>query len=394
MTSSRHPRESQNRPSSPLQAVEPTLVIQLPSRRGPVIAVSLLATLCVGIVIAVLSGDEAPATGAHLGIVAINESGKAATQPPPASSPAAPGTANPAPGGEGTAEELPAARVAALPAGQRARPNSGLNARSANGSTALASPGPRDQTAAGAESGAGEAAVDTDEQAAAETAVARTRTRAETSPDSQAARSTAAAAREAVDRPSGEDTARQPDPPLPARVDIRSTPAGATVRIDGRIKGETPLAGLQMDAGKAHAIELSRTGYETWRGRVQPVSGQVTAVAASLEPVAQPAETAAPARAASPSSQRDVLVPRSMVGSADRGKGLFARCQACHGSTAPGLSPQHYTQKQWIRYLASTRHGRHDPLGARFDQAQLADVKAYLLANAADVDRAMVPGVR
>jgi hypothetical protein len=92
--------------------------------------------------------------------------------------------------------------------------------------------------------------------------------------------------------------------------------------------------------------------------------------------------------------QRDVHVPANVVGKAFRGRSLIERCRSCHGSSAPALDPRVYTQSQWSRFLALRRHSRHAELRPLFSASQLADVKAYLLENAADVDRGMAAGVR
>ncbi|MBN2537696.1 PEGA domain-containing protein [candidate division WOR-3 bacterium] len=48
-------------------------------------------------------------------------------------------------------------------------------------------------------------------------------------------------------------------------VSIRSTPAGAAVRVDGRSRGTTPLEIADLAPGQ-HAIELSRAGYRSYDG--------------------------------------------------------------------------------------------------------------------------------
>jgi len=63
-------------------------------------------------------------------------------------------------------------------------------------------------------------------------------------------------------------------------------------------------------------------------------------------------------------------------------------------SSAKSLSPRVYTQAQWSRFLALRRHSRHAELRPLFSVNELADVKAYLLENAADVARGMAAGVR
>jgi hypothetical protein len=92
--------------------------------------------------------------------------------------------------------------------------------------------------------------------------------------------------------------------------------------------------------------------------------------------------------------ERDIAVPTDMVGNAGRGRALIGRCRSCHGSSAPALDPRAHTQAQWTRFLAFRRHSRHAELRPLFSVSELADVKAFLLENAADVERGMAAGVR
>ena len=58
------------------------------------------------------------------------------------------------------------------------------------------------------------------------------------------------------------------------------------------------------------------------------------------------------------------------------------------------IAPRSQTQGWWTRFLASRRHARHAELRSTFTVSELADVKAYLLENAADVDHGVAAGVR
>jgi serine/threonine-protein kinase len=77
--------------------------------------------------------------------------------------------------------------------------------------------------------------------------------------------------------------------PTPARgsADIVSTPAGASVRVDGRAAGRTPLAGFSLAPG-TRRVELQLEGHEPWSGTVDVVAGQTGRVEVRLRPLAAP----------------------------------------------------------------------------------------------------------
>lgn len=62
---------------------------------------------------------------------------------------------------------------------------------------------------------------------------------------------------------------------------IESRPVAATVFIDGRVAGITPLMLERLSPG-AHAVRLERTGYHPWTTTVNVVAGELTRLAASL----------------------------------------------------------------------------------------------------------------
>jgi hypothetical protein len=66
----------------------------------------------------------------------------------------------------------------------------------------------------------------------------------------------------------------------PLTVDSR--PAGASVFVDGKPVGTTPLQLLSLDAGE-HAIRLELAGYRRWTSSVRVVAGDQNRVTASLE---------------------------------------------------------------------------------------------------------------
>ena len=52
--------------------------------------------------------------------------------------------------------------------------------------------------------------------------------------------------------------------PLTWKLPVRSRPAGAEVRLDGFLKGKTPLEELEVPGQEAHVLELRHPGYRTW----------------------------------------------------------------------------------------------------------------------------------
>jgi PEGA domain len=63
---------------------------------------------------------------------------------------------------------------------------------------------------------------------------------------------------------------------------VDSRPAGASVFVDGRLAGRTPLTMARISAGE-HAVRLERDGYRTWSSITQISDGERTRVAASLD---------------------------------------------------------------------------------------------------------------
>jgi serine/threonine protein kinase len=63
---------------------------------------------------------------------------------------------------------------------------------------------------------------------------------------------------------------------------VDSRPMGATVFIDGKIAGTTPLTIESVIAGE-HAIALTREGYQRWTAPLRIVAGERNRVTASLE---------------------------------------------------------------------------------------------------------------
>jgi eukaryotic-like serine/threonine-protein kinase len=63
---------------------------------------------------------------------------------------------------------------------------------------------------------------------------------------------------------------------------IESLPAGASVFLNGRRSGQTPLVLSDLRAG-SYALRLERTGYQRWSASVRVVAGRQERVTASLE---------------------------------------------------------------------------------------------------------------
>jgi len=61
----------------------------------------------------------------------------------------------------------------------------------------------------------------------------------------------------------------------------KGEPLWATVKIDGRVSGETPLA-LDLPAGR-HMVRLERAGLKTWEREVTIRAGQAGTLKAELE---------------------------------------------------------------------------------------------------------------
>jgi PEGA domain-containing protein len=94
-----------------------------------------------------------------------------------------------------------------------------------------------------------------------------------------------------VELPRPSATSRVPVPPpspsaLAGRytgsLGIASLPPGATVYIDGKAVGTTPLRVPAIDAG-SHVVRLERDGYGRWTSAIRIVAGEQMRVTASLE---------------------------------------------------------------------------------------------------------------
>ena len=79
----------------------------------------------------------------------------------------------------------------------------------------------------------------------------------------------------------------RPAAPASGTADVLSTPPGASVRVDGRPAGVTPLSALKLKPGK-HRIEVALEGHETWAGTVDVAPGESGRVEVRLSALPAP----------------------------------------------------------------------------------------------------------
>jgi hypothetical protein len=98
----------------------------------------------------------------------------------------------------------------------------------------------------------------------------------------------ARAARPAAAPPGGARSTPAPSPAAssPSRfrgpLAIESRPPGASVFLNGKLIGKTPLMLSDVTAG-SHAIRLELEGYRRWTSAIRVVAGEKNRVTASLE---------------------------------------------------------------------------------------------------------------
>jgi TonB family protein len=68
-------------------------------------------------------------------------------------------------------------------------------------------------------------------------------------------------------------------------ADVVSTPSGASVSVDGRKVGRTPLTGLALRAGRRR-VEVALEGRQTWSNTIDVTAGRKLRVEAALRPLA------------------------------------------------------------------------------------------------------------
>lgn len=101
-------------------------------------------------------------------------------------------------------------------------------------------------------------------------------------PPASPAPTTPAPAAPTTPPPTAPTPAPEPPPPAPARLSLSTEPAGATVLLDGRNLGRTPLAGIEVDGEGSFTLEVALDGFLSQTVDVELVSGET----ASLDPIA------------------------------------------------------------------------------------------------------------
>jgi hypothetical protein len=92
--------------------------------------------------------------------------------------------------------------------------------------------------------------------------------------------------------PTAEPT-KEPGPQV-GWVTITSTPSGASVSMDGKPIGITPLSGIEIGAGIAHSVRITLGGYEPYEKEIRVSAGEQSALDAELKPVVTPSPTKEP----------------------------------------------------------------------------------------------------
>ncbi len=64
-------------------------------------------------------------------------------------------------------------------------------------------------------------------------------------------------------------------------LEVRTAPAGATVRVGGSLYGVAPLSAKALGVGR-HPLRITKDGYEEWRGEVTVTAGATATVEARL----------------------------------------------------------------------------------------------------------------
>jgi TonB family protein len=93
--------------------------------------------------------------------------------------------------------------------------------------------------------------------------------------------------------------------PTTGTADILSSPAGATVTVDGKAAGRTPLSAVALKPG-ARRVEMALEGHEPWSGTVDVVAGQKGRIDVRLKPIPVAKPTPEPVDTARVYSQEDV----------------------------------------------------------------------------------------
>jgi hypothetical protein len=98
---------------------------------------------------------------------------------------------------------------------------------------------------------------------------------------------------EPTPEPTKEPTTEPPGPQV-GWVTIASTPSGASVTMDGKSLGFTPIAGVEVGSGMSHAVRITLAGYESYETSIRIGPGEQSAVDATLKPIVTPEPTKEP----------------------------------------------------------------------------------------------------
>jgi serine/threonine-protein kinase len=85
----------------------------------------------------------------------------------------------------------------------------------------------------------------------------------------------------------------RPAAPVQGGADVVSTPPGASVSVDGRPVGTTPLTGLKLRPGKRR-LEVALEGHETWAETVDVAAGESGRIEVRLEALPGPSAPPTP----------------------------------------------------------------------------------------------------
>ncbi len=184
-------------------------------------------------------------------------------------------------------------------------------------------------------------------------------------------------------------------PPEFADVDVVTSPGGAAVLVNGRPVGRSPVEGLRLEMGVRYRFVVRKDEFAEWTGTLTPQASQSNDLRVTLTPLPRPKPAPGAATRETEDDDDRVLVALDQVGDAARGRSLLAaKCNQCHGEDVAEIDPRRYTQDGWDRYFAYGRHKRKAPLKGIVSASELADIKSFLLANAADVESDVAAGVR
>lgn len=70
------------------------------------------------------------------------------------------------------------------------------------------------------------------------------------------------------------------------KLHLRSTPANATVEIDGKNMGKTPLT-VDLSVG-SHVVVVTSSGYAPWKAEISIAGGELAGIGALLKKPGEP----------------------------------------------------------------------------------------------------------